>query len=292
MSKIYFAFLSAALGVFIGRLTEFPVENQKLLSEVITVLVFFTIFPAMIGFRFGRIRELKLQPLLSSLFLNFIWSPLFAFTLVKSFESEIAFSVAAAILFPCPSMNAAYVLLSGGNLEVSTAIMGINFVVGAALYPLLLTIVAGAANYEIPISQIAVSIFAVVLLPITVGKVVSKIYLPSEKIRRDLTEISLNGLVFTIFFTKSHEINLAEVFSVLPISITFLLSTLLLAETISKLIGMKREDHLSYVFLTAGKNNSTVIAVLTLAGKYHLAVYVMIHQFVQIMTLLLYSKKR
>ncbi|ADC64542.1 Bile acid:sodium symporter [Ferroglobus placidus DSM 10642] len=292
MSKVYFAFLSAALGVLIGRLTDFPVENQKLLSGIITVLVFLTIFPAMIGFRFGRIRELKLSPLVASFILNFIWSPLFAFALVKLLENELAFSVAAAILFPCPSMNAAYVLLSGGNLEVSTAIMGINFVVGAALYPFLLNFVAKEANYKIPVSQVAVSIFAVVFLPVVVGKIVSRIYQPSEKVRRDLTEISLNGLVFTVFFTKSHEINLVEVFSILPISIAFLLSTILLAEAISKLLRMKREEHLSYVFLTAGKNNSTVIAVLTLSGKYHLAVYVMIHQFVQILTLLLYSKKR
>ncbi len=292
VSKVYFAFLSAAFGYLIGRLSDFPVENQKVLSELITVLVFLTIFPAMIGFRFGKIKELKAQLLLVTLLLNFVWSPAFALMLAKIVGGKVAFSVSSAILFPCPSMNAAYVLLSGGNLEVSTAVMGLNFILGAALYPILLSLVAGAANYEIPLNQIILSVFIVVFLPIGFGKIVSRFYQPNEKIKRDLTEISLNALVFTIFFTKSHEIHVTEILTVFPISITFLAATLLLSEILSKIFKLSREDHFSYVYLVAGKNNSSVIAILTLSGKYHLAVYVMIHQFLQIITLLLYSKRR
>ncbi len=287
--KIYYVFVSAILGYVAGKLTPFPEKHQIVLSEVITVLVFLTVFPAMLGFRFEKVKSIKKELLFSSLLLNFFWSPIFAHALITLMPSKVALGVSSAILFPCPSMNAAYVLIAGGNLEVSVAVMGINFALASLLYPILLTSVAGTLSYEIPFERIVSGILAVIVLPVILGNVLGKYYPLSLERRRVLTETSLNLLVFTIFFTKSHEVGL-ELLSAIPVSLTFILVTILLSELLSKVLGLRKDEHLSYVFVTAGKNNSTVIAILTLAGRYELSVYVLMHQFVQIVLLFLYSK--
>ncbi len=291
MSKTYFVFVSAFLGYILGRVIELG-QYQQVFSYLITILVFTTIFPAMLLFRFEKLRISK-KPLVSSLFLNFIFSPIYALIILKVVQdSVLSLSLASLLLMPVPSMNAMYVLVSGGALELSVSLMTINFLIGIALYPILLSAVTGIHGIEIDISQIVRSLFVVVVLPIVLGQIIGKYITPSSEKISKLTEISLNALVFTIFLSKAEFVHLSSLINQIPYSAMFIVVIIILAEVISRLMKIPDDEHLSYVFISAGKNNSTVIAILTLSLSPVYAVYVMFHQFIQIFLLLMYARAK
>jgi len=288
-SKIYFVFVSAFAGYILGRTVELA-QYQQIFSYIISILVFTTIFPSMLLFRFEKLNISK-KPLIASLFLNFVFSPVYAFIVLKVIQNEImSLSLASLLLMPVPSMNAMYVLISGGALELSVSLMTINFLMGVALYPALLSILTGIHGIEINIFQIVRSLLVVIVLPIILGQIIGKFTTPSrEKISR-LTEISLNALVFTIFFSKAEFVHPSSFITQIPYSASFIIGAILLSELISRAGKIKKEEHLSYVFVSAGKNNSTVIAIVTLSLSPIYAVYVMFHQFIQIFLLLMYAR--
>ena len=272
-----------------GRVFELS-QYQQIFSYLISLLVLATVFPSMLLFRFEKIKVSR-KPLTASLFINFIFSPLYAFLMLKIIDNEImSLSIASLLLMPVPSMNAMYVLLSGGALELSISLMTINFLFGVLFYPFLLSFITGLHGISIDFLQILRSLAVVILLPITLGQVLRKFITPSRNRVSKLTEVSLNALVFTIFLSKADFVHPSSFVLQMPYSAGFIISSIILSEFISRAFRIKRDEHLSYVFVGTGKNNSTVIAILTLSLSPIYAVYVMFHQFVQIFLLLLYAR--
>ncbi len=290
-SKTYFVFLSAIFGYLLGRIVELG-QYQQVFSYIITILVFTTIFPSMLLFRFERLKISK-KPLMASLLINFVFSPLYAFLMLKLVGDEImSLSLTSLLLMPVPSMNAMYVLISGGALELSVSLMTLNFFLGVILYPGLLSLITGLHGIHMDISQVVRSLLVVIALPVILGQMLRKFVTPSRGVISRLTEISLNALVFTIFLSKAEFVHPSSFIIQMPYSASFILSAILLSEIISKIMKIPKEEHLSYVFIGAGKNNSTVIAILTLSLSPIYAVYVMFHQFIQIFILLMYAKAK
>jgi len=288
-SKTNLVFITALAGYVLGRSVELS-AYQQILSYLISVFVFTTIFPSMLLFRFERLKISK-KPLFASLFLNFVFSPLYAFLVFRIVQDEtMSLSLASLLLMPVPSMNAMYVLISGGALELSVSLMTLNFLMGIALYPILLSLLTGIHGIEINIFQIVRSLLVVIVLPIILGQMIGKFATPSREIISRLTEISLNALVFTVFFSKAEFVHPSSFLVQFPYSAAFILGAIILSEVISWIMRIPKAEHLSYVFVSAGKNNSTVIAILTLSLSPIYAVYVMFHQFIQIFLLLMYAR--
>ncbi len=288
-SKTYLVFISALAGYVLGRAVELS-QYQQIFSYLISILVLTTIFPSMLLFRFERFKISK-KPLIASLLINFVFSPLYAFLMLKIVQDEtMSLSLASLLLMPVPSMNAMYVLISGGALEVSVSLMTLNFLMGIALYPVLLSLLTGIHGIEIDILQIVRSLLVVIVLPIILGQVIGKFTTPSREKISKLTEISLNALVFTIFFSKAEFVHPSSFIAQIPYSAVFIIGAIFLSEVISKTMRIPKAEHLSYVFVSTGKNNSTVIAILTLSLSPIYAVYVMFHQFIQIFLLLMYAR--
>ena len=290
-SKTYFVFLSAVSGYVLGRIIEVG-QYQQVFSYIISILVFTTIFPSMLLFRFERI-EISRKPLIASIFINFVFSPLYAFLMLKVVGDDImSLSLASLLIMPAPSMNAMYVLISGGALELSVSLMTLNFFLGIILYPGLLSLITGLHGIHIDIFQIIRSLLVVIVLPLILGQALRKFVTPGRDAISRFTELSLNALVFTIFLSKAEFVHPSSFVLQLPYSASFILAAILLSEVISKLMKISREEHLSYAFICAGKNNSTVIAILTLSLSPIYAVYVMFHQFIQIFILLIYARAK
>lgn len=290
-AKLILIFLSASIGYILGRIVDTS-GIQNLLSIAITVLVFTTIFPSLILLRLRATRLAK-KPLVASLIINFIYSPLYALLALKLAQNhEMGVALASSLLMPVPSMNTVYVLISGGDLELSVSLMAVNFLIGVAAFPLLLSAVTGLHSITLDMQAVLRSLLVVIILPITLGNAAGRFFTPDRERISQLTEVSLNLLVLTIFFSKARFVHPEFILSQIPISLGFILSAILLAEVLSRVMGMSLKEHMSYVFITAGKNNSSVIAILTLSISPMYAVYVMVHQFTQIVTLFLYAKLR
>ncbi len=290
-SKLLIIFVSASVGYVLGRVFD-TTGIQGPLSAVITLLVFTTILPSMMLLKLKATRLSK-KPLIASMIINFIYSPAYALLALKLAQNgEMGVALASSLLMPVPSMNPVYVLISGGDLELSVSLMAVNFLAGVVAFPALLKAITGLHSISLDMHAVVRSLFVVVILPIALANLAGRFYNPNrEKISR-LTEGSLNLLVFTIFLSKARFVHPEYILGQIPLSLGFILSAILLAEILSKALNMSLKEHLSYVFITAGKNNSSVIAILTLSLSPVYAVYVMIHQFTQIVTLFVYAKVR
>lgn len=290
-SKLYYVFLSAFLGYSAGKII--PTSSfQFQLSLLITMLVFTTVSPSMLLFRLER-SAISFKPLFASFVINFIYSPLYALLILKISNSDyMSVALASLLLMPVPSMNTAYVLLSGGNLSLTVSLMAINFLTGVLAYPFMLSAIAGLHGIKIGINQVLKPLLAVIILPLITGQILSRFLSPSRDKISKATELSLNALVFTIFFSEADYVSIIAFLQQIPLSLGFLASAIFISELISKILKIKKEEHLSYVFLSVGKNNSTVIAILSLALSPVYAVYVMFHQFVQIIVLLVYARMK
>ncbi len=303
---LWYSLIAIAVGWALGlAFPGFAKAHKEGLSNLTTVLVFLMIYPMMINLNLERIPKVlkEPKPVLLSLVYNFALTPVVAFLLVKGFihDPNLALGFLLVMLVPGSSMSIGYAGLAGGDLEVATVALGVNFLLIPIMLPLWIKLLGSAYNVPVPLSLLLRTVFIVLILPMFLGDLTRRLltrklgkerFLELKPLFGSITMSTMLLLVGLIFFMKA-QLLLSKWTLLVELAIVntvYMLIMLGVITWLDRVLGLSYKEHMGIAFLSVGKNNGTAIAIATLAFQPLVAIPAATLPIFQIIFLILYLK--
>lgn len=274
----YLLLVSIALGLFFGYNFK-----SSFLKDYVTFVLFLMIYPMMINLSvidvFKSLSNTK--PILISLGLNFLISPIIAFLVGKLFflffdvdvAEELLVGMILIGLLPTSGMTASWTGLAKGNLKLSLVLISINLLSSIVIIPFYLKIFLGEF-VTIKTLTILKSLIKVVIIPLIMGDLTRRFIINKygndkyKKMKPNFGGISSFGVLLIVFISMAlkSKIILSQLdmvfISFIPLIIFYLSLSI-----ISHLIGNKfltDVDRISLVY-SISLRNLTIALGLTLS---------------------------
>jgi len=178
--------LGLLMGSFLPQFGEL-VDSLKFgqLSIPIGILLFFMMYPTVVGIRFSDIKKAakKPKPLLVTIIANWVIAPplmtLYANIILAGNPQYIA-GVILLGLSPCTAMVMWWMFLAKGDLAQGLINTAINALLMLAFYAPLAALYLGVSNIPVPWDLIAMSVLFFIALPVASGAISRKLVLDKK----------------------------------------------------------------------------------------------------------------
>ncbi len=171
--------LCIVAGLLLGRfLPEFGQFMDSLkfaqLSIPIGVLLFFMMYPTVVGIRFSDVKKAAQnpKPLLVTIFANWVIAPILMTVLANTFLAGNPQYIAGVILLglsPCTAMVMWWMFLAKGDMAQGLINTAVNALIMLVLYAPLAALYLGVSSIPVPWDLIAVSVLFFIALPVGAG---------------------------------------------------------------------------------------------------------------------------
>ena len=269
----YFILLMMGAGLVFGM--NFPVNGLKPLVTPVLILM---IYPMMINLKVSDLFHAftNPKPLLLSVGLNFILSPLLAFVLSRFFfqgQPELVLGLVLIALLPTSGMTASWTGLAKGNVSLALVMVSTNLLLSILFIPLYMNLLLGAI-INVNTMSILFSLIKVIAIPLVLGNLTRFLILKSKgmetykKWKPHFGVISSIGVLMIVFIAmalKSRTIlgDLTLVInSLVPLTLYYL-ALLTLSHAIGRRL-LPRSDQIALVY-GASMRNLTLALGLSLA---------------------------
>ncbi|AOM82160.1 arsenic resistance protein [Salisediminibacterium beveridgei] len=208
---------------------------------------------------------------LTSVVINFIWTPILAWSLASIFLAEhpaLFIGFIMLMVTPCTDWYLAFTNVSKGNLPLSTAILPVNLILQLVLLPVYLLLFVGTSGLMDP-SELLWSILLVLVIPFLLAILFRYGRDLNAKIRR-VTDIAVQlpvlflALAILAMFTHQGQILLDNIhflsWLLLPIGLFFLINYHISQRT-GKVLQMPLADQRSLTLTTLARNSPVALAI-------------------------------
>jgi len=178
------------VGLLVGRfLPQFGelVDSLKFrqLSIPIGILLFFMMYPTVVGIRFSDIKKAtkRPKPLLVTILANWVIAPplmtLYANTILSGNPQYIA-GVILLGLSPCTAMVMWWMFLAKGDMAQGLINTAVNALLMLVLYAPLAALYLGVSSIPVPWDLIVISVVVFIALPVASGAISRKLILKKK----------------------------------------------------------------------------------------------------------------
>lgn len=278
----YLLILSIILGLFYGYHGE-----PKFLKSYVSIILFFMIYPMMINLKFTDVLKSvnNIKPLIISIGVNFIVTPVLAFTLGKVFfpnQPMLLVGIILIGLIPTSGMTASWTGLAKGNLQLSLIMISVNLLLSVIMIPIYMNLFLGDL-VSINIMVILNSLLKVVIIPLILGILTRSMiikFLGMEKYKKmkpNFSGLSSLGVLIIVFIAISlksktiiSELNLV----ILSVVVLFIFYLIILI--ITNFIGdkyLEDKDKIALVYSTTMRNLTIALGLSLSSFGESLAVF-------------------
>ena len=242
---------------------------------------------------------------LTSLAINFIWTPLFGYFMGSLFlkgNVDILIGFFMLILTPCTDWYLVFTKLAKGDLNLSLSLLPLNLILQILLLPIYLVIFFLSGN-SMDYMQIIYSILIVIVIVIVIPFVGAQItkFLLNETIKEKVTgTISsleiwfLSIAVFCIFSSQGSLLfdNLNSVISIFIPLIIFFIANTIIDLLLSEKINFTYSEYASLTMTTLARNSPLALAIAINSSPNHelIAIALVIGPLIELPVLYIVSK--
>lgn len=279
----YLILLMMVLGIVVGYFYK-----VSFLKSLVTPTLFLMIYPMMINLKITDLFKgfSNPKPIIISVLINFIVSPLFGFALGSLFFKDYPMIMVGFILIsliPTSGMTASWTGIAKGNMKSALLMISTNLLLAIVMIPLYMKLFLGA-TVPIDIMQIVSSLFKVVIIPLALGDITRRIIIHKagetafKKLKPNLSSISSIGVLVIVFIAMALKsktiINQSSlvIYTIIPLVIYY--GALLL---VSHFIGKKflrAENKVALVYGTTMRNLTIALGLAIASFDQSLAVFV------------------
>jgi len=273
--------VAALIGLLLGKTTKFGDISVHLVEPFLMVLLYF-VFLSVDEKKF-KSAFLNIKFTLTSVIINFIWTPLFAFGLGKLFffkNVDLQMGLLMLMVTPCTDWYLIFTALAKGNVELGASILPLNLLLQILLLPLyLLIFFGGKAN--ITGGTVLLSIVIVLIIPFGLA-LISKILEKHSKVMnkvvdciRDLDEhaeiIFLCLAIISMFASESKSLfeNPVILLKMLIPMVIFFIVNFIGVRFIGQRLGFKDEEIVPLNFTTLARESNLALAIAVAAYPDH-----------------------
>jgi ACR3 family arsenite transporter len=281
--------------------------NSSTIKTLELAAIIIMIFPMMVMMNFRGLGKAfkNWKLLLIVLLMNFGWGPIMAILLGDLFVSNplLRLGLFLAWLVPCSSMSVGYVGLMRGNIEASTAMVAITFIIAIPLIPIFAGIYGAAYHIHVSVMLLVITIIEIIIVPLIIGiptheglirRLGQKRFKAISPVFPTVTMLGMFMIIFVIFFGDSRMIvtHLQAVFGVFYAAITFGTISLIFLTLLFKALKFDYWDSMAGLFPSIGKNEGTAIAIAATAFSPLVAIAPATLPVFQVIFLITYIKLR
>ncbi len=207
--------LCIVAGLLLGRfLPEFGQFMDSLkfaqLSIPIGVLLFFMMYPTVVGIRFSDVKKAAQnpKPLLVTIFANWVIAPILMTVLANTFLAGNPQYIAGVILLglsPCTAMVMWWMFLAKGDMAQGLINTAVNALIMLVLYAPLAAFYLGVSSIPVPWDLIALSVLVFIALPVGAGALSRRVIITrkgeawfKDKYNPAVGKISIVALLVTL----------------------------------------------------------------------------------------------
>lgn len=238
---------------------------------------------------------------LTSIIINFIWTPLFGYFLGSIFfksNVDIFIGFFMLILTPCTDWYLVFTKLAKGDLKLSLSILPMNLILQIVLLPIYLLIFFSASN-SMDYVQLAYSIIIVIVIPFIASQITK--FLLNEDSSKKVTELFSNGeiwflaiAVFCIFASQGSLLfsNLNSIVTIFIPLIAFFAVNVIIDLLLSEKINFTYSEYASLTMTTLARNSplALAIAINSFPGHELIAIALVIGPLIELPVLYIVSK--
>ncbi|HIX55387.1 MAG TPA: bile acid:sodium symporter [Candidatus Sphingobacterium stercoripullorum] len=270
--------IALAIGLVLGNVSTAIADIS---AKLIVPLIMLMLFGLFLTIKMSDLKAafMNVRFSLTSLLINFVWTPVFAFILGLIFLSSnlpVWIGFVMLMVTPCTDWYLVFTNLAKGNLALSTAILPINLILQVLLLPAYLLLFFGQTG-SIEANFLLESILLVLVVPFLLALVANQWTTKVAKLKGGLLDFFKNSQILFLSLAimamfASEGKNLILNYNILlklliPIFIFFLI-TYLLGVSISKWLKFTDGEKVSLVLTTMARNSPISLAIAVSAFAY------------------------
>lgn len=238
---------------------------------------------------------------LTSLIINFIWTPLFGYFLGSIFfkgNVDLFIGFFMLILTPCTDWYLIFTKMAKGDVNLSLSILPMNLILQIILLPVYLILFFSSKN-SINYAELAYSIVIVIVIPFALSQL-TKIALSDKSRERAIDIFSRMELfflalaVFSIFASQGKLLfdNLSSIVTIFIPLIVFFAVNVIIDLLLTQKISFTYAEYASLTMTTLARNSplALAIAVNTFPGHELIAIGLVIGPLIELPVLYIVSK--
>ncbi|AXF57669.1 arsenic resistance protein [Salicibibacter kimchii] len=263
---------AVGLGLLLGQFTFFE-QNAAFFIIPFLLLMLYGLFLA-IPLKDFKEAFKNIRFLSTSTIINFVWTPLLAWSLGAIFLADYPALWLGFIMFmvtPCTDWYLIFTKIAKGNMSLSTSVLPINLILQVLLIPVYLFIFVGTME-SVSLSTIIESVVLVLVLPFAIAQL-SRYFLKNKQtVLNDKlipffssAQIIFLALAITAMFTSegSYLMNNLGVISLLLIPVLlFFVINFVVAQTVGKALKFSYEDTVSLSLTIIARNSPIALAIV------------------------------
>lgn len=268
----FLVLLSILIGLTLAQIAHFAGLASKLIVPLLALMLYATFLLLPLN-GFGRVLQ-NFKVTLSSLIINFLWTPLFAWGLGVLFLSDSADMGVGLIMLmvtPCTDWYLVFTGVAGGDVALATALLPLNLILQILLLPIYLLIFAGTLVELNPIKLLE-SVLWILLIPLLLAMISRYLLLRwkgtfwFEQILSKITifqVLNLNLAIIAIFASEGNTlIQRPELLLKLLIPILlFYVTNFLLAQWIGSWLRFSYEEFACFSCTTLARNSPLALGI-------------------------------
>jgi ACR3 family arsenite efflux pump ArsB len=270
-----FIIVSALLGILIGNVSPGIAKHSKNFIEIFLMSLLFFVFLAV------NIKEITksftdLRFSVSSLIINFVWTPLATLLLSRIFMAgriDLQIGFIMLMVTPCTDWYLVFTGLAGGNMALGSSILPLNLIIQIVLLPVYLLLFMGR-SVSFDGAVILKSIFLVLVMPLASANVTKHIFakikikyiLEKVAAKSDDIQFLLLCLAIISMFASQGSLLFGHVklfLNLLPPLIIFFAVNFFIAFLTGKRLGLPFPNIIPLIFTTSARNSPISLAIAT-----------------------------
>ena len=259
---------SVLVGLMFSKV-EFIAQNTDYMITFFLCMMLFGLFMEVpLGELKNSFKNTKFS--LTSLVINFIWTPLFGYFLATLFlkgNIDVMIGFFMLILTPCTDWYLVFTKMAKGDLTLSLSILPMNLILQIILLPIYLLIFFSSGN-AMDYTQLAQSILIVIVIPFIAAQIVK--YLLKNDLKEKISELFssleiwfLALAVFCIFASQGKLLldNLESVVIIFVPLVIFFATNTTIDLLLSEKVNFTYQEYASLTMTTLARNSPLALAI-------------------------------
>lgn len=296
--------LMVAIGIFIGQFNIIKIYSEYLIMPALMVMLFLVFLQIPLKDIVNSFSNKKFT--ITSICINFIWTPILIFILGKLFlgnNPSLLIGFVMLMVTPCTDWYLIFTGITKGNVALGASILPLNLILQLLLLPIYVLLIGGS-SVEIEVLSLLKGVVMSLIIPLILSIILRKIII--SKNGKDFFEETITSKACDY---QGHFLNIAIVAMfasqgkvliqhpevllqlLVPVLLFFAIN-LIVGIFVSRGINLNREDSIALNFTTLARNSpiALAIAVATFPDKPLISLALIIGPLIELPVLFIISK--
>ena len=296
--------IMVVLGIALGQIYVVQVYSEYVIMPALMIMLFLVFIQIPLKDIKDSFKNIKFT--VTSILINFIWTPIIVFILGKIFlnnSPELLIGFIMLMVTPCTDWYLIFTGIAKGNVALGASILPLNFILQVLLLPIYVLLIGGSSvriNMVNLTEGVVISLFIPLLLATVFRKVINNKkglkYFENKILPKacDYQGYFLNLAIVSMFASQGKILlrNPQVLLKLLLPVLLFFAINLIIGQVIGRKIKLCREDNVALNLVTLARNSPIALAIAVSAFPNEPLIYLalIIGPLIELPVLFLISK--